>query len=68
MHEEMTRRELMELEDALYREMLEIETYGNYIQQTDDPEMKRVLEDIQRSHQKHYERLIDQMNPGNRGT
>lgn len=68
MRGEMTRRELMELQDALYREMLEIETYGNYIQQTDDPELKRVLEDIQRTHQKHYDKLIDRMNPANRGT
>ncbi len=68
MRGEMTRRELMELEDALYREMLEIETYGNYIQQTDDPELQRVLEDIQRTHQKHYDKLIDRMNPENRRT
>ncbi len=63
----LTRRELLELQDALQREMLEIETYGNYIGQTSDPKLKQVLQDIQKIHQSHYDQLINQMNPENRG-
>ncbi len=64
---DLTRRELLELQDALQREILEIETYGNYIGQTEDPKLKQVLESIQKTHQNHYDQLVNQINPGNRG-
>lgn len=63
----LTRRELLELQDALQREMLEIETYGNYIRQTTDPKLKQVLEEIQKTHESHYDELINHMNPEDRG-
>lgn len=54
---ELTQREVLMLRDQLESEKLEIEKFRTYAAQVSDPALKRLLEDIQRTHERHFDVL-----------
>lgn len=51
----------MMLQDSISNEQLLISKFGFYAQQVKDPQIKQQLQNIQRTHQQHYDTLTRQL-------
>ncbi|HHY46440.1 MAG TPA: ferritin-like domain-containing protein [Firmicutes bacterium] len=60
----LSQRELMMLQDNISNEQVLINKFGFYAQQVRDPELKQVFQNIQRTHQQHYDILSRQLQAG----
>lgn len=60
----LTQPELMLLRESLSSEMMVIEKLGFLANQTNDPQFKQVLLDVQRTHQHHQNILMRHLGVG----
>ncbi|NPV80354.1 MAG: ferritin-like domain-containing protein [Firmicutes bacterium] len=60
----LSQRELFMLQDNIANEQMLINKFGFYAQQVKDPEIKQTLQNIQRTHQQHFDMLSRQLQAG----
>jgi len=58
MNARITQRELLHIQDSLGSELVEIQKFNALAQECNDPELKRVCQDISAAHQRHYQTLL----------
>lgn len=58
----LTQPELQQLRENLSAEMLMIQKYSTYAQQVNDPQLKQVCTNILRTHERHRDMLMRQLN------
>ncbi len=54
----LTQPELMQLREDISAEMLMVQKFATYASQTSDPQMRQLLTDIQRTHERHRDILM----------
>ncbi|KKM09356.1 hypothetical protein SY88_19120 [Clostridiales bacterium PH28_bin88] len=60
----LTQAELMQLREDISAEMLMVQKFGAYANMCSDPQLKQVVTNIQRTHERHRDMLMRHLMAG----
>jgi len=65
---QLSTKDLNYIKDEMSWELLAFKKCHHYAQECQDPQIKQLIDDIGRKHQRHYEQLLQFMNTANTKT